>query len=114
MRTRRQLRIEQLDGRYLTASFAATDVNQSGETTSLDALAILNGFVIDNETNDWAPKEQSYWDDLGYKPDVSGNGIITPLDALLVINHLSILDAEAERVDAVFDNVSFLNDEDWI
>ncbi len=112
MRTRRQLRIEQLDGRYLTASFAATDVNQSGDTTTLDALVIMNGFIVDEATNLWVPQEEPYWDDLGFKPDVSGNGIVSTLDALLVINHLSILEAEAEGVDAVFDNVSFLDDED--
>jgi len=109
MRTKRRLQIEQLDGRYLTASFAATDVNQSGSTTALDALVILNGFAITDEGKA-EPREQQYWDDLGLKPDVSGNGIISPLDALLVLNRLSILEAEAERFDAVYDNVSFLED----
>ena len=118
MRNKRKLRIESLEPRRVFAGWAGlhnnqlpTDVNQDGNTTALDALVIINGFVV-NDDNEWEPQPKRYWRQLGYKPDVNKSRTVTSLDALLVLNRLSIIEAEAERVDAVFDNTSWLEDDD--
>lgn len=64
------------------------DVNDSGETTPLDALNVVNAI----SRNDG---DVIFLDDLPLPaalpvyPDVSGDGVVSPLDALQVINELS-------------------------
>lgn len=69
-----------------------TDVNNDGETTTLDALVILNemarGQYTDTE-NDYVLVDPSSVDHPEIYYDVNNNGRATALDALLVLNYLA-------------------------
>ena len=83
-RTTKKLGVQRLESRNLLAGdvgleLMPTDVNGDGETTALDALAIINVLNAQRESN---PVE-----DLK-RYDVNGDGKVSPLDALVVINAL--------------------------
>lgn len=69
-----------------------TDVNDSGETTTLDALIIINeiarGQYTDAE-NDYVLVDPSSVDHPEIYYDVNNDGRGTALDALLVLNYLA-------------------------
>ena len=83
-------------------ALTATDVNVSGTVTPLDALNIINllaqyknqvtagGGTFNNSIPlNPVPAGMTSIINGTYKPDVNGDGMVTPLDALRVINFLS-------------------------
>ena len=67
-----------------------TDVNDSGATTPIDGLQIINALSRNGGGNiflDVLPLPEN----LPTYPDVSGDGKISPLDSLLVLNKLAEL-----------------------
>ena len=63
------------------------DVNDSGSITSLDALTIIN--EIDRRQESRLPPIDSIDDFAGFYLDVSGDGVLSALDSLLVINAMA-------------------------
>jgi hypothetical protein len=69
-----------------------TDVNDSGETTVLDALVVLNEMAIGeytDEENSYTLVDPSSVDHPEIYYDVNNDGRGTALDALLVLNYLA-------------------------
>ena len=77
-------------------AFDVLDVNQNGEVSVMDALAILNDLSAFGEE---LPASPTLEDFRGVYIDVSGDGRGSVLDALLVLNKLSRLDnSEGESI----------------
>ncbi len=92
-------------------SLSRWDVNQSGEVTSLDALAVVN--EIARAAVSTLPELTTL--DLfgGSYFDVSGDGRITSIDALQVINQVAreLLGAEAEELPSSHSSLASNNDD---
>lgn len=63
----------------------AGDVNQSGDVSASDALAVIN------DLNRYSPRILTWSDPTGFKVDVNNDGAVSALDALVVINSLAAL-----------------------
>jgi hypothetical protein len=89
-RTKKRLGTERLESRNLMAGdvgeFSPTDVNADGQTSPLDALAVIN--TIRSQRGSDRSDEVTRF-------DVDRDGRVTPLDALTVINEI-----KSSRTDA--------------
>ncbi|SMP65373.1 Calx-beta domain-containing protein [Neorhodopirellula lusitana] len=72
------------------------DVDASGEVVALDALMVINR--INSGEPAELPTPQTVDEVLGHFYDVSGDGYVTPTDALQVINYLYQLQTEGESL----------------
>ncbi len=81
-----------------TNVLSATDVNDDGLTTAIDALTIINRLNSTDDTRlSWEAVSSGQRLDL---IDVNNDGVVSPIDALLVINQLNQVSAvEPEAID---------------
>ncbi|QEF98320.1 PAP2 superfamily protein [Stieleria maiorica] len=96
-KTRRRLRTESLESRQLLAAnlfhneLMPEDVNQDGQVSALDALAVINEMSRQTQgsgTVDGRSNQQSDQRGPGRMTDVNNDGRDSALDALMVINRL--------------------------
>lgn len=85
---------ERLEGRLMMDAspfhnpIDPTDVNRDWQTTALDAVIVINHLQRQGSGPMAAPAPSAAEGEQSFLVDVDGNGNLTPLDALRVINHL--------------------------
>ncbi len=79
-------------------AFDSADVNASGSVTPLDPLLLIN-YMAENGLNTDLSDPFINTADLPPFPDVDGNGILNPVDAIIAINRL------ADRVSALGEQI---------